>query len=669
VTILGSAQTVSGTATITAPFANAGTYTVTATFAGLGSITSTAMLVQQVSRAGSTTTLASAPNPSLVGQRVDLTASVAIVAPAVVALTGVVTFTDGATTLGSAPLGMGGTATFSTTSLGVGTHTLTATYGGDANVQGSSGITTQQVNVPTPTSTATSTNTGTATATPTATSTATPTATSTATPTATASRTAAPTGTPTTAPSGASTLTSTGTTAPAMSTATSTSTRAPSATGPPAPTLALTRRFCVAGGVETATEHASLALLNANGAGRPARVILTLYVADGSTATVSRTLPADAQRSFPIAGLTGRHGAFGLCAASDQAVSGQLTLTRPGRDGDSLLGSPTLGTRWYLAEGYTGLTFRESVALLNPGGQAATVRLRLRLPGGRGNRTVPEIVAAHSERVVDVNGLLNGKSTAVSVVADADRPVLVARTLTFSSGRGGYGLTAREGALAAARSWTFAEGSTATPFQTFLTILNPQNRTATVSANVFGLDGHLLGSARRIVAPGAWDTLRVNDVVPGTSSVSSVLTSDQPVVVERPEYFGSPNAAGVAGSDVVGRTGPAARWAAPGSALASGDSEFLLLYNPATRVVTVDLTFYNTARGGTATQTVRVAAHARYTFDVNAYQRGAWGRPGPTLAASHGATVYVRGGGRIVVERSVFGRGHSKRQATQGLAQ
>jgi hypothetical protein len=452
-------------------------------------------------------------------------------------------------------------------------------------------------------------------------------------------------------------------------TPTSAGTVAPAPTGTtappkPRPSPPLARRFCVAGGIETSSAHSALAVLNANG--QPARVTLTLYFERGGTATATLTVPANAQRSYSVAGLTPRRGAFGLCVASDRAVSGQINLTRPGTDGDSLLGSPSLGRTWYLAEGYTGLTFRETVSILNPNGQAATVRLRLLPPGGRGNRTVSEAVAAHSERVVDVNSLAGKKGTAVSIVADSNRPVLVERTLTF--GKAGYGLTAREGTPNTATSWTFAEGSTARPFQTFLTVLNPQSHSASVTATFFGRDGRRLGRRTLTVAGGARATILVNNIVRGVSSVASVLTSDRPVVVERPEYFGSPNARGVAGSDVFGRTGPAARWTVPGSTLAAGDSEFLLLYNPGARAAQVDITFYNTTVGRTATTRVTAPAGARYTFDVNAYQRGTPRHPGPTLSASHGETLQVRNGGRIVVERSVFGRGHATLQASQGLA-
>jgi hypothetical protein len=94
-------------------------------------------------KASTTLTLASAPNPSNVGQPVTLTATVM---PS--AATGTVTFSDGLTPLGTAALS-GGTATYPAT-LSVGSHSLSARYNGDTNYAGSlsSATLTQTVNRP-----------------------------------------------------------------------------------------------------------------------------------------------------------------------------------------------------------------------------------------------------------------------------------------------------------------------------------------------------------------------------------------------------------------------------------------------------------------------------------------------------------------------------------------
>ncbi len=383
----------------------------------------------------------------------------------------------------------------------------------------------------TTTATTTSTNTNTNTATSTAMPTNTNIATSTAVPPMNTATAVPPTGTSAPVPP-TGTSTSSAPSASATTRPNASATTAPTGTAIH-PTVA--RRFCIAGGVESASMHSALAVLNPTA--RTAHIAVTFYFADSSVRAASFTVPANARRSVSVAGLARRRGNVGLCVASDRTVTGQLNLTRSGKDGDSVVGNGDLGRHWYLAEGYTSGFFHETVALLNPSAShAATVRLRLLLPGGKGNRTVTERVGAHSERLVDINSLV--RNTAVSIVADADQAVLVERTLTFSSG--GYGLTTREAAPNAEISWQFVEGSTAAPFQTFLTILNPQGGTANVTVSVFGAKGRRLGRRTLRLAPHSSATLRVNDIVPHRSGVASVVTSDRPVVVERSEYVGSP---------------------------------------------------------------------------------------------------------------------------------
>jgi len=78
---------------------------------------------------------------------VTFTVTVNAVAPGSGTPTGTVTFKDGATTLGVASLNGIGQATSTTTSLSVGSHNITAIYGGDTNFTGSTSSTyTQTVN-------------------------------------------------------------------------------------------------------------------------------------------------------------------------------------------------------------------------------------------------------------------------------------------------------------------------------------------------------------------------------------------------------------------------------------------------------------------------------------------------------------------------------------------
>ncbi len=92
-----------------------------------------------------TTTLTSSLNPSVSGQQVSLTAVVTGANP-----TGTVTFTVDGTAQTPITLSSGGAATYSTTALAVGSHTITAAYSGDSNNFASvSAALTQRVNAPT----------------------------------------------------------------------------------------------------------------------------------------------------------------------------------------------------------------------------------------------------------------------------------------------------------------------------------------------------------------------------------------------------------------------------------------------------------------------------------------------------------------------------------------
>jgi Ca2+-binding RTX toxin-like protein len=114
------------------------THSITATYNGDPNFTtSTSSAVSQVVNAANTTTsLSSSANPSAYGQSVTFTATVAPVSPGAGTPTGTVLFYDGNTQIGSGSLNQvsgNDQATFSTSSLSVATHSITASYQTDGN--------------------------------------------------------------------------------------------------------------------------------------------------------------------------------------------------------------------------------------------------------------------------------------------------------------------------------------------------------------------------------------------------------------------------------------------------------------------------------------------------------------------------------------------------------
>ncbi|WP_027346658.1 ExeM/NucH family extracellular endonuclease [Hamadaea tsunoensis] len=85
----------------------------------------------QIGQGVSATTLTAGPNPVATGATLTLTAHVA----AAVAATGSVTFSDGSTVLGTAPVAADGSATLTTSALAAGEHAVTAAFGGSADLK------------------------------------------------------------------------------------------------------------------------------------------------------------------------------------------------------------------------------------------------------------------------------------------------------------------------------------------------------------------------------------------------------------------------------------------------------------------------------------------------------------------------------------------------------
>jgi hypothetical protein len=126
-------------ATLITTTLSVGTHTITADYSGATNYaTSSGTLSggQVVGQASTTTTVTSSPNPSAFGQSVTFTATVT---SGVGMPTGTVQFKDGGTNLGSPVALTSGVATLITTTLSIGTHTITADYSGATNYATSSG--------------------------------------------------------------------------------------------------------------------------------------------------------------------------------------------------------------------------------------------------------------------------------------------------------------------------------------------------------------------------------------------------------------------------------------------------------------------------------------------------------------------------------------------------
>jgi hypothetical protein len=150
----------SGVATTTVSTLSVGSHSLTAVYSGNNSFATSASnaVTEVVSSATPTTTstaLTANPNPATVGQSVLFTATVTPTPSG--SLLGTVSFFDGATLVGTGNLNASGIATFSDSSLTVGSHSITATYSGNVGFASSTSMPLAEVIASAPPTTTTST--------------------------------------------------------------------------------------------------------------------------------------------------------------------------------------------------------------------------------------------------------------------------------------------------------------------------------------------------------------------------------------------------------------------------------------------------------------------------------------------------------------------------------
>jgi hypothetical protein len=136
-TTLGTGTIATGKASFSTTALAVGSHSITATYGGSTSYnaSTSSALTQVVNKLNSTVTLFSSANPSALGSTVTFTATLA---PSTA--TGTVTFKDGTTTLGTGAISSG-MAMFNISTLVIGSHSITASYAGDSNYNGSTSST------------------------------------------------------------------------------------------------------------------------------------------------------------------------------------------------------------------------------------------------------------------------------------------------------------------------------------------------------------------------------------------------------------------------------------------------------------------------------------------------------------------------------------------------
>jgi hypothetical protein len=308
--------------------------------------------------------------------------------------------------------------------------------------------------------------------------------------------------------------------------------------------------------------------------------------------------------------------------------------------------------RRYLAEGVGNAFFDTEVALFNPGSVHATAVLRLQ-PEGSGERTWPVRVPIDARRTISPAVFESLTSAPFSTLIESDAPIVADRTVRWDAS--GYGAHAETAVDAPATTWYLAEGSTSGAFALFYLLQNPGDVTASVSVRFLRPAPAPPITRAYTVAPRARLTIPVDGLGPelANTDVSGVVTSSQPIVVERAMYLSTPDQPFAAGHASAGVTAPAASWFLAEGATGSFFDLFVLIANPGSQAAVVQVD-YLLPGGGTLTKTYPVAAESRFTIYVDDEQLPAGSGLRPLASTAVAMRVTSLNAAPIIVERAMW---------------
>lgn len=298
---------------------------------------------------------------------------------------------------------------------------------------------------------------------------------------------------------------------------------------------------------------------------------------------------------------------------------------------------------YYFAEGCTRPGFDEWLCMQNPSYDTpATVTATYNFGPGQGRPLVKRYgIAPHSRLTLSVNGEVGPKD--VSVELSSNTPIIAERPMYFrykNAVDGGHDVI---GALSPSREYYFAEGCTGARFEEWLCIQNPsrEEQAKVVVTYTFGPGQGLPVVRFYKINPGSRFTVHVNKEVGLGKDVSIALSSDKPVVAERPMYF-LYKGKWDGGHDIIGARSPAKEYYFAEGCTRPGFEEWLSLQNPGARDAAVTVT-YMLGTGRNKKQRVNVPPGGRRTLSVNA-----------AVGPGQDVSVRVTSGEPIIAERPIY---------------
>lgn len=292
---------------------------------------------------------------------------------------------------------------------------------------------------------------------------------------------------------------------------------------------------------------------------------------------------------------------------------------------------------FYFAEGSTLPNWHTYFTLFNTGGTEAEIEVTFYVNKG-GSISCSYSVLPRSSTTFNALDHLE-KETTFSSVVKSPQNIVAERSIFFSDNNytGGYSLV---GSTSPDTTWYLAEGTTQSGFDTNIWVMNPNDSKAKVNIDYTLDDGTSL--EQKINLPAfSQDLVDTSKTVGDGQEFSTIITSDIPVVAERPIYF---NYQGyrTGGFTSSGANAPASEWYFAGGTTYSGFESWVVIQNTGSGDADVSMK-YITGSGNNNYQSLTIPSNSREKIFVNDF-----------LGPGQDYSVIVSGSNPIVVERPMY---------------
>jgi autotransporter-associated beta strand protein len=426
----------------------------------------------------------------------------------------------------------------------------------------------------------------------------------------------------------------------------------PTTTPPPPPPSTLT--YYLSEGATGNFFDTDVLIANPNQTDAP--ITLTFSKENGEQVVTKNTVPAQSRLTVHVDQIPGLEATSASTQVQSDAKLPLLVERSMFWDASYYAGSTGTAvdapaTDWFFAEGSQSGYFNTFVLVINPNPTPTDVTFTfLREHAAPVTKTVT--VGAATRFTLNAGDLLELLNTSFGIAVHGTQPIMAERSMYFGSTptRVWSGGTESSGVTAPSTHWFFAEGATGSFFDTFILLSNPNNTPANVTLQYLLDSGDTISVAKTIDANARVTTSieAEEDVRLHSAAVSTVVTSDVPVIAERSMYWPGAVTPWGEGHNSFGVVDAATKWG-----LSEGRTggplkyhTYMLLANPQTTAASVNVTFLRENGAAPVMKTFTVPATSRFNIDID------------SVIELHdeffGAVIESTNNVPIIVERSMY---------------